>query len=222
MPKIHKGDQRTDDWHQLRLGRLNGSTAAKMLSQKKPEPEGRRTLREELSFERVFQKPAKSDYMNAAMQWGIDHEQAGLLEYSARTLVPITQVSYVEHESLMAGCSPDGLISDIGAVELKCPQRNTHWRNVQAIHNGVIPVRYHPQLRHTLWVTGRDYIDFCSYHPEFEDLSLGILRFTRKDANLEEYEALAVEFLTGVDDETVKMSNLLEGGIYTDRYGKRS
>lgn len=210
-PKIHYGDQRTDNWHQLRLGRLNGSTAMKMLSRKKPETEGRKALREDLSFERVFQTPAKSDYISTAMQWGIDYEDAGLVEYSARNLTPIIRVAYVEHESLLAGCSPDGLVEG-GAVELKCPQLNQHWRNLQALQAGKIPVKYHPQLRHTLWVTGYDYIDFCSYHPHFEELSMGMVRFTREEANLQEYEALAKEFLAEVDEETARMSQLRTSG----------
>ena len=71
----------------------------------------------------------------------------------------------------MVGCSPDALVGDddarAGVLELKCPRADTHllWLARDAIpRDHVIQVQGH------IWVTGRSWCDFQSYHPDFPSL----------------------------------------------------
>jgi hypothetical protein len=44
------------------------------------------------------------------MQDGIDREEAARAAYCALTGQVVTQVGFVSHDELRAGCSPDGII----------------------------------------------------------------------------------------------------------------
>ena len=140
------------------------------------------------------------------MEWGIEQEPHALRRYEdavlGGTLDTLTKVAYVSHSDVMAGCSPDALLED-GVVEVKCPKQANFWSIVEG---GVIPPKYLPQLRHTLWVTGRSWIDFVVYDPRFpEPLQLFVRRLSRQDAKLEDYEKLALAFLDECDQQVARM-----------------
>jgi hypothetical protein len=141
------------------------------------------------------------------MEWGVEQEPYALARYESEVLADdlqmVTQVAYVSDETLLVGCSPDGLVEDDGVVEVKCPKQANFWAIVEG---GMIPSKYLPQLRHTLWVTGRSWIDFVAYDPRFpEPLQLFVRRLSRKEAKLEEYEKLALAFLEECDQQVVTM-----------------
>jgi len=80
------------------------------------------------------------------------------------------------------GCSPDGLIDKeqdglIGGLEIKCPLQGTH---VEYLRAGKVPSKYMLQVQGCMFVTGRGYWDFMSYHPKMKPL---IVR-TYRDDNL--------------------------------------
>ena len=210
---IWEGDQRTDEWHTQRLGRLSGSNAHDMLSRKKPETKARRNLRVALASERVFGQSAQSDYTNSAMEWGIEQEPHAINAYEAHTFTEVTPVGYVFHNKRWLGCSPDGFVGEEGVLEVKCPhQMAVHWENLQAIQQGKIPARYLPQLRHNLWLTGREWIDLCSYYPAWSDeegMGLVIARFSREEAKLDEYATLASDFLEEVKATQTEMETMV-------------
>lgn len=70
-----------------------------------------------------------------------------------------------------AGASPDGLVGDGGLVEIKCPAAKNH---LHAISRSALPTRYVMQVQGLLWVSGRDWVDYLSYHPEYPPLYLRV------------------------------------------------
>jgi len=100
------------------------------------------------------------------------------------------------HDNVEAGASPDGLIGEDGLLEIKCPLAHTH---VGYLREGVLPPKYIPQVQGQLWVTGRQWCDFVSYHPE---LKIMIVRVERDDsyiftlANLVEMACNAIELFS--------------------------
>ena len=68
---------------------------------------------------------------------------------------------YRDAERLVAA-SPDGLVGDEGATELKCPKASTHLRWLSV---GKVPRQHMIQIQGQLWVSGRAWVDFMSYHP---------------------------------------------------------
>ena len=67
----------------------------------------------------------------------------------------------------MVGCSPDALVGEDGCLELKCPRADTHllW-----LARDAIPRDHVVQVQGHIWVTGRSWCDFQSYHPDFPSL----------------------------------------------------
>ena len=66
-------------------------------------------------------------------------------------------------DTLGAGASPDALVGDDGLLELKVPMPKTHllW-----LARGVLPKQHSMQVQGQLWVTGRAWCDFLSWHPD--------------------------------------------------------
>jgi hypothetical protein len=201
--KVHDVEQRSPEWHALRCGRLTGSGAQAVIQQRKKgtgELAIRSKLRQRLVVERLTGLPADDlPYLPKDMQHGVNTEQEALNAYEAATGEIVTRVGFVSHDTLMAGCSPDGCVGEWdGVIELKCPASMTHLEYLQA---DAIPEDYYGQLVHTLWLTGAPWVDFCSFDPRYKDPTKRLFRkrLEREPAILEAYELAAVLFLSEVD-----------------------
>ena len=197
---LHHCAQRTPEWYALRAGKLTGSCAKDMLAKvKSGESAARRDLRCKLLAERLSGAPQEDTYVNAAMQWGIDHEAEALAVYEAVRGVIVDPIGFVAHDTLQAGTSPDGLINDDGILSVKCPKTATQ---IGYLRSGVEPSEHAAQNTHELWLTGRAWVDFVSYDPRLpENLRLFIVRVTRTKAELEAYERDVLAFLAELDTE---------------------
>lgn len=196
--KIITADQRSPEWYAARLGRLTGSSAADAFATiKKGESAGRRNLRIRLVLERLTGKSQETGFQSFDMERGIELEAEARGAYEAFTGILVETVGCVLHDTLMAGCSPDGL-TDEGLIEIKCPKAATHLDYVR----GGLPGDYLTQITHSLWLTGRVWGDFVSYHPEFpEHLRLKVTRIWADDIDLTAYELAVRLFLGEVDRE---------------------
>lgn len=209
----HDVVQRSPEWAALRLGRLCGSKANDMLAMKEPdaltpggkpskakavELAGRRNLRAQLVLERITGRVQERGFVSNAMQDGIDREGDALAAYEAIADRPVFPVGYVTHDALMAGVSPDGVVGEFeGLVEAKCPLAATHF---EYLRTGKVPLDYYRQVLHALWITGAEWCDWVSFHPEFPEAArLKVVRVTRNAEALAEYERKAVAFLDEVD-----------------------
>lgn len=201
--KVHRFDQRSADWRDIRLGKLTSSGAADMLAtlkDAKKEAAGRRNLRIRLVLERLTGRSQESDYVSAAMQQGIDREADAMAYYEAVTGHLVDAVGFCEHDTLAAGCSPDGVIGDFeGVVEIKSPIAATHWDYVKT---GVVPGEYQKQILHHLWITGAAWCDWLSFNPDFpEALRVKLVRVPRVEIECLAYGKVVERFLREVDDE---------------------
>lgn len=205
----HLLDQRSDEWRQLRVGRLTGSRAKKMLATiKSGEAADRRDLRMQLVCERLTGVPQDSDYVNAEMQWGTDHEADAIKAYEAETGAMVTLVGFCEHDTLTAGTSPDGLIGTDGILSIKCPKSATH---VRYLREGSEPAEHAAQNTHELWLTGRAWLDFVSYDPRLpERLQLVRIRVTRTPDQLADYDKKVQAFLKDVETELQAIQTLMD------------
>jgi hypothetical protein len=159
----------------------------------------RRDLRFQLLAERLSGVPQEGEYTNADMEWGTAHEAEALAAYEVATGAVVTAIGFCEHDSLLAGTSPDGFVGKDGILSIKCPKTATHiryWRD------GKEPPEHVAQNSHELWLTGRQWIDFVSYDPRLpESIRLFVIRVTRTPEELAAYEAEAKRFLAEVDTE---------------------
>ena len=97
-------------------------------------------------------------------------------------------------DSRMVGCSPDGLVGEDGLLELKCPMAPTHllW-----LCRGVMPHVHRAQVQGQIWVSGRSWCDFMSYHPQLPPLLVRVEPDERYQAALDDLmPKLVTEVLT--------------------------
>jgi YqaJ-like recombinase protein len=190
--------QRSAEWFAARLGRLTSSVAADAFATiKKGEAASRRNLRVQLVLERLTGRSQDTFYTNFDMERGILLEDEARRAYEAQTGILIETVGFVAHDTLLAGCSPDGLTED-GLIEIKCPKAATHLDYVR----GDLPGEYLTQITHSLWLTAKAWGDFVSYHPDFpEHLRLKVTRIHAKDLDLAAHELAVRLFLSEVERE---------------------
>lgn len=192
--------QRSDEWKALRLGRVCASRAADMLATiGKGEAAARRNLRVDLMLERITGRSQERSFINQAMQDGIDREPNAVAIYEALTGTLLdTTVGFCAHDSLMAGCSPDGVIGDFdGIVEIKCPTPAIH---LEYLTTGRIPDDYRKQITHSLWVTGAPFCDWISYQPQFPEKFQVVLQRVRcVDLDIPDHARKTRLFLEDVD-----------------------
>ena len=209
--KVIECAQRSPEWFAARLGKLTGSRAADMLaSVKSGEAAARRDLRVQLVIERLTGVGQENSYMNAEMVRGVELEPAARAAYELLTGRMVLEHGFCQHDTLQAGCSPDGIVPDEDTlVSLKCPKSATHLRYLRT---GTMPTDYVPQMLHELWITGARFYDFLSYDDRFsgplESLRVFHVRVLRNDEAVEDYAKKAIAFLDEIDRECEAVSTM--------------
>lgn len=110
-----------------------------------------------------------------------------------------TEVGFIyRDERKDCGGSPDRLIADDGGLEIKCPKASTH---IGYLLGGKLPTTYRSQVYGYLYVSGRSWWDFCSYHPRLE---LFTVRTSADDHGYlkwrEKFEPALDAFIEGLND----------------------
>ncbi len=133
-----------------------------------------------------------------SMDWGNEHEQEAIEEYSRRFDVDVEscRYRYFQYNEDIGG-TPDGLVFDNGAIEVKCPfDPAVH---INTILTNEVPDEYEWQVVGHMLNTGRKYVDFCSFDPRIPESNparLWVIRVMRdevKMAKLQERLLLAAE-----------------------------
>lgn len=192
-------EQRTDAWYEARCGSLGASAIADALAKLKDgkTPGATSTnLRAKLVVERLT-GVQEDGYKSAAMQYGIDNEDAARIAYETRCGVFVQQVGLVKHPTIEGShASPDGLVGNDGLIEIKCPNSATH---IETLRTGKVPTKYVYQMQWQMRCTGRAWCDFVSFDPRLpEKLQLWVKRIDRDDALIAKLETGVIEFLDGV------------------------
>lgn len=181
--------QRSEEWFRARAGKFTGSRFSDLMAKTRSGPAAsRRNLIVTLAVERVTQQCVET-YTNAAMQRGIDLEAQAREAYEIATGAFVTDAAFIDHPTLpMCGVSPDGLIGDVGLVEVKCPASMAkHW---EALEDAAHVAEYRWQLVGQLMVTGRQWVDAVSYDPRFPaELQLAVYRVHRDEKAITELSA---------------------------------
>jgi putative phage-type endonuclease len=192
-------EQGSVEWHLQRLGKVTASRVADVLSKgKSGESASRKNYRTELVVQRLTGVPGES-FTNAAMEWGTQTEPLARIAYEAEMGVFVNQVAFVGHPTIANfGCSPDGVIGDVGLLEIKCGNTSTH---IDWMLSEKAPSKYIPQMQCQMACTGRKWVDFCSFDPRIDnDLQVFIVRVERDDEYIENMEKEVKIFLDEVDE----------------------
>lgn len=198
-------EQRSEEWFQARLGKVTASRVADVLAKiKSGESASRRNYKIQLVSERLTGERQET-YVNQAMQDGIDREFYAREKY-VQQFGEVEEVGFIQHPTLEAGASPDGLVGTDGIIEIKCPMGSTH---TETLMTQDIPSKYVPQVQFQLLVTGRKWCDFVSYNPMFpEHLQVFVKRIEADPVYQKELESEVKQFLEEVDTIINKLKEI--------------
>ena len=191
------------------MGRLTGSRAAAMMITRKDgsEAAGRRNLRTQLVLERITGQSQEGDFYGKDMARGELLEPDARRLYEARYGLEVATCGFLAHPSLLAGCSPDGVVGNyVGITEFKCPLPAIH---LDYLRSREVPRDYLYQCQHNLWLTGAAWCDFVSYCRDFPPAQrLYVTRVTLDEKQDRAYELLVRMFLAEVDKEEAEVRSL--------------
>jgi putative phage-type endonuclease len=198
-------EQRSEEWFKARLGKVTASRVADILAKiKSGESASRRNYKIQLVSERLTGEKQET-YINQAMQDGIDREFYARERY-VQQFGEVEEVGFIQHPTLEAGASPDGIVGEDGIIEIKCPMGTTH---TETLMSQDVPSKYMPQIQFQLLCTGRKWCDFVSYNPMFPEHLQVFVKRVEADADYQkELEVEVRQFLSEVDDVINKLKEI--------------
>jgi putative phage-type endonuclease len=203
-------EQRSEAWFEIRLGKATASRFKDILSTLKSgtESAGRKNYRAQLVVERLTGAQAER-FKSAAMEWGTETEELARTMYLLKTGNLADEVGFIQHNSLEAGASPDGLVGEDGTIEIKCYNTANH---IQALRDDAMPKEHMAQVQGQLWMTGRKWCDFISFEPTLPaNAQIFIRRIYRDDTYISNLEIEVAKFLEEVDSDVEFIKHYKQG-----------
>jgi putative phage-type endonuclease len=196
---ILNDEQGSPEWLASRLGRPSASMFSNLITTSgKPSSSAKKYIAEMVA-ERLTGR-SKPFYTNEHMERGNFLEPEAREAYEFITDFEVVETGFILDDSEEFGCSPDGLVSTDGGLEIKCPSDSVH---VSYLRAGKVPAKYYQQVQGCMWITGRDWWDFMSYHPEMPHL---LVRARRNEKFI---EAMAEQVLAAVETITTETERLV-------------
>jgi len=155
-------EQGSDEWLDLRMGKLTASKFKDVLAKGRGNAPGktRQSYMYQLAAE-ILTGEREEGFTNKYMEWGNEWEPAARAAYQLKHGVDVQEVAFIEYSDRI-GVSPDGLIGEVGLIEIKCPKTTTQ---IDWFLKGKVPPEHYAQIQGQIWVSGREWCDFVSYDP---------------------------------------------------------
>lgn len=178
--------QGSDQWFDIRTGKMTGSHA--QCIQAKPTTKGKSVGKREgldtycceIVKEILFGR--SEVYFNDDMQRGVDLEDDACVAYALETGVYVEKCGFVSLGKYV-GISPDGLVGEIGGVEIKNHDEKTF---LKLINSEEIDPKYIAQVEMNLYVTKREWWDYVGYNANFSKPF--IKRFYLNDETIKRFD----------------------------------
>lgn len=197
--------QNSPEWEELRIGKATASSFGKFMANYGKafgEPAQRYAL--QIALEIVTGRKAEYSFKNDDMERGHEQEPIARMLYEEQRFVDITNGGFFDCGD--HGDSPDGLVEEVGVIEVKSVIASTH---EATIRRGAADPSYKWQIVGHLDCTGREWVDFVSYcsdYPEWRQLA--VFR-TYRDEVKDELAQLAerrAEFLELVKAKVIQIN----------------
>jgi putative phage-type endonuclease len=205
-------EQGSPEWLMERCGKVTASRIADLMAKTKSGYAATRlNYRAQLIAERLT-GCVQASFTNAAMIHGTETEPEARRAYEFFVDCDVQQVGFAPHPTInMAGASPDGLVSDDGLLELKCPNTATH---IETLLTGAIPDKYVKQMLFQLACTGRAWCDYASYDNRMpERMRLFVKRIERDEDAIGEIETEVRAFLMEIDETVARLRSEYEAQL---------
>lgn len=163
--KFHDVQQNSDTWLALRGGKPTSSKLAVIMAHYgKPFGEPAKKYAVDIAIEQITGVPVSGGYSNDHMERGHEEEPLARMLYEEETFSTVTNGGFFDHGFF--GCSPDGLVSADGAIEVKAAIPSIHYERVRSQS---YDSAYKWQLIGNMKFTERGWIDFVSYCGSFPE-----------------------------------------------------
>ena len=196
---FHNVLQNNDDWLLMRSGKATGSAIAKIMANYgKAFGDPAKKLAANIAVEQLTGKNISSTYSNDHMQRGHEQEPIARMLYEETYFCDVANGGFFDNG--FTGCSPDGLVDDSGAIEIKSVIASVQYATLK---RGTYDPAYKWQLNFNLKETGRDWIDYISFCQEFPDNRKLIVYRMDTDEQQEEFKMMDLrltEFKSLVDE----------------------
>lgn len=159
MKIIKNIEQGTDEWFELRRGRLTASNAQTIAANGK----GLETYIYQILAEKYSNH--RDDYTNPDIERGRELEDSARMTYTLERQ-EVEEVALVEMDELVS-CSPDGLVGEDGGLEIKCVN-DTNFMKILIGGEKQIDKKFYWQCQMCLLVTGRSWWDLAIYNQNFD------------------------------------------------------
>ena len=196
--QILEAEQGSDEWLAARLGRPSASQFHKLItSTGKPSASADKYIYT-LIAERIV---GESDpvFVSEWMTRGNELEPEARAMYEFMTDTKVIETGFILDNSGEFGCSPDGLVGEDGGIEIKSPAPHNH---IEWSSKKVCPSKHYAQVQGCMWITGRKWWDFMSYHPKIKPF------LVRVERDEEFIEKLAKEVILAVTEIISEVRNL--------------
>ncbi len=187
-------EQRSPEWFAMRAGKITASRVKDVMTNGrggKPSLTRLAYLRQVVA--ELHTGTEKASFRAKATDWGTESEPLNLGAYEAYSGEFVTPAGFIAHPDYpFIGASPDFLVGEDGGGEMKCPYS-------QDVHLGTLldgmPDEHMPQVQCGLWVTGRKWWDFTSFHPDFQPhTQLYVKRVYRDEEFIKQMEVACLQF----------------------------
>jgi len=164
--------QNEQEWYDIKVGKFSASTCADLLMAKTTK--GYQNLINRIIEERItgVASESKTFQGNSYTNRGHELEPFAREDYEIRNLQTIDIIGVVELDSWVL-CSPDGLINDDVLYQAKCPIFNTQR---EYLAKQKVPGNYYKQMQFELFVSGREFNVFNSFHPSLPAVDIILQR----------------------------------------------
>ena len=162
MPEFHNVEQRSEEWFNLRAGKITGSALSKVMSG--TSTKGFTEIVNKLATERVLNRRVETEtYISKDMQIGIDMEDEAIEVFERETFIDVSHGGFWQYSDTV-GDSPDGNFKG-GTLEVKCVKYNTI---EEYFEKNKLPSVYKWQCQHHLLCSGTENGYFMAYNPLYK------------------------------------------------------
>lgn len=188
MFEFHDVEQNSDEWFNLRGGKLtNSKLGVVMANYGKSFGEPAKKYAVNIAIEQITGKPIMNNYSNEHMERGHEQEPQARMLYEEQTFCNVSNGGFFGSD--FVGCSPDGLVYDDGAIEIKSVITSVHYANIK--RQSVDPA-YKWQCIGNLKFTDRVWLDFISYCADYPIGKQLFIHRLKKENLTEEFEMIDI------------------------------
>ncbi len=189
-------EQRSEEWHRMRLGVITASKAHAFLA-------GQNT---ETYASYIAEKAAEKltgtipeEISASALQWGKDNEEGALYYFSFITGLHVDSIPFIYKDNEgNFGCSPDGICNDGIGLEIKCPYSSREF--IKFVITGQPKPEETKQVQFCMWVTGAKSWYVAKFDPRFQSKQLHYILMERDELLMRAFDEKAIIALKDLDN----------------------